>query len=299
MVKKTVFLVLICIILLSILTYAEDNTTAISEEAIKAKNSLIIVEQGLDELFNLGFNTIRYNDTLNLVKQTYDAQLALEKETGKSDYSLINQKIDELNELKQAAFISSDELTTLEAEIVERSFSKNEEVSNLLDQAKEAFNSERYEEIIRDDGLADEIHKKMSELEAFDSKLKAFTEATSRSIFNFLKKNKWWVSSIIIILTVTTILTYDSIMLIWLKSQIKNLEIRKKSIQRLIAKTQRDYFEKGQISESAYKTRTKKYAELIRDINRQIPLLKEELEMRLNRLKSKRWFLNEKNRKKR
>jgi len=63
------------------------------------------------------------------------------------------------------------------------------------------------------------------------------------------------------------------------------LEIRKDSIRNLTAKTQQDYFEKQDLSEITYKTRITKYAELIRDINRQIPLLNEKLELKLKKKK--------------
>ena len=42
-------------------------------------------------------------------------------------------------------------------------------------------------------------------------------------------------------------------------------------------KIQKDYFQEGKIPEGEYNIKTKKYAELIRDIDRQIPLLQEEL----------------------
>ena len=55
------------------------------------------------------------------------------------------------------------------------------------------------------------------------------------------------------------------------------MERRRENITRLISEAQKQYFEKGEMSEIRYYVRTKKYAELIRDINRQIPLLKEKL----------------------
>ena len=41
--------------------------------------------------------------------------------------------------------------------------------------------------------------------------------------------------------------------------------------------TQRDYFQYGKIPEGEYNIKTKRFAELVRDIDRQVPLLKEEI----------------------
>lgn len=41
--------------------------------------------------------------------------------------------------------------------------------------------------------------------------------------------------------------------------------------------TQKQYFEGGNLSESSYTIRTKSFAEMIRDIDRQIPLLQEKM----------------------
>jgi hypothetical protein len=48
-------------------------------------------------------------------------------------------------------------------------------------------------------------------------------------------------------------------------------------LQELIARTQRDYFEKGNIGEDTYNIRINRFGEMIRDINRQVPLIREQL----------------------
>jgi len=253
-----------------------------SEEAIEIGNNLNISENDMDDMLAKGFKVIRYNDTLTIAKQMYYAQIALAKSGGKTDFLLIQQKIDELTNLKKIAFLASDELKALELAINQ---TKSVDLSPALEiyaQAKESFDSERYETALT---LIDKTYEKISELEAFDTQLKAFYEATSTSLINFLKQ-RWKV--ILIFLTViilSSILTYNSIIIFSLKNKLNDLETRKDSIRKLIAKTQKEYFEDGKLSETTYKTRVTKYAELIRDINRQIPLLREELEIRLKKRK--------------
>ena len=42
-------------------------------------------------------------------------------------------------------------------------------------------------------------------------------------------------------------------------------------------KTQKEYFQKGNISEADYQLRSKNFATLVRDIDRELPLLEEKL----------------------
>jgi len=62
-----------------------------------------------------------------------------------------------------------------------------------------------------------------------------------------------------------------------LRKQLKNLKIRKESLRDLIGNTQKDYFQFGKMSEREYEIRTRNFAEMIRDIDRQIPLVEEKL----------------------
>jgi len=71
-----------------------------------------------------------------------------------------------------------------------------------------------------------------------------------------------------------------------IENKINNLELRRKTLQGLMKKTQLDYFQNGIISEGNFNLRTKKFAEFIRDIDREIPLLKEDL-VKINRKKKK------------
>ncbi|MCD6476788.1 MAG: hypothetical protein J7K26_01310, partial [Candidatus Aenigmarchaeota archaeon] len=73
------------------------------------------------------------------------------------------------------------------------------------------------------------------------------------------------------------ILTYKIIKIYLIKRKIEILESEKNTLKKLIANTQRDYFEKGILSDVDYHIKIHKFGELIRDIDRQIPLLKEEI----------------------
>jgi len=72
-------------------------------------------------------------------------------------------------------------------------------------------------------------------------------------------------------------LAHNEISRILIRRKIAFSERRKVAIRNLIAKIQKEYFGQGKVGSKNYHIRMKKYGELIRDINRQIPLLREQL----------------------
>ncbi len=247
---------------------------AVSEDASKTYDSLKRAESDMAQMLSDGLSATRYNDTLLLAEQLYSAQVALEKSGGKPLYSIIDEKISELNGIKQKAYKSLDEIKALNATISQVEGVDMEPAAEIYQQALNEFNSERYEESLK---LVDGAYKKISELDAMQTKVKAFYEATSKNIIDFFRDN--WEEILISAAAIAAaiLLAYNRMARRLIKRKIENLETRKESIRNLIAKAQKEYFDEGKISESSYFIKTKKYAELIRDINRQIPLFKEEL----------------------
>lgn len=59
--------------------------------------------------------------------------------------------------------------------------------------------------------------------------------------------------------------------------ELNNFIVQKKAITGLIKEIQNNYFKSKKISESEYRIKLKKFKELIRDIDRRVMLLKEEI----------------------
>lgn len=247
---------------------------AISQEANETKDALNTAEKNMIEMIDAGLNVVRYNDTLEIAKQTYNAQVALETVGGKPQYSLVIEKISELNDIREKAFINLDEIKALDEAINSAKASNITEVIGIYNEAKNEFYAERYEASMKRVDLA---YKKISELEAIQTKIKAIYDATSKSVKDFLNEN--WKNILITIASfaIAGSILFKKIQILRIKKEIKNLEIRRDAIKKLIAKTQKQYFEDGTLSETSYYIKTKKYGELIRDINRQIPIQKEML----------------------
>lgn len=266
---------LIALVVLPAAAFAQ--TTAISPQGKDAGNGIAAAEKDMEEMASGGLPVARYNDTLFLARQIYDTQLALESAGKKADYSFVMEKLRELAGIKQNAYAAMDELKALEMAIDKTTDINKTAVLDILEQAKTEFRAERYEQAI---ALVNKGYAKISEEEAFQTKVSAFYEAASRGIAGFLEE--WWTVLLVIFvaISVTVYLAFNKIMRAILRRRIRMLEERKESVRKLIMQTQKDYFDKCKTGEETYHIRIKKYAEIIRDINRQIPLLREELAMR-------------------
>lgn len=284
--KKQIWLGLFSIILtllLISLVLAKDTNLSVklnaseinlSEEAKQIEISLKLIEEDMLEMEANGLSIARYGDTLFLAQEFYEVRKIAEINGAKTDYTVVQDKIYELKELNRKAYINLDELNALNKTIEQITGIDLTPIILNYQSAQKDFRLERYEQSLE---TIEQTYEDISEAKAFETKLKAFYGATSRGLIGFIKNN-WLVLLIVItILTTTALITYKPIIRKIMNRKIKNLEIRKASVSKLISQTQRDYFEKGTIGGENYHIRLKKYSELIRDINRQIPLLKENL----------------------
>ncbi len=256
---------------------AEENLTEeveLSEEALEIQNLLNIAEEDLIQLQEEGINTLRYNDSLILAKNFYEAIVTAEKKGEKTDYINVRTKIDDLKNIKQKAFLALDELKALELAINQTEGINFTPVLELYQQAENEFKTERFELSLE---RIEETYEKISEEKAFQTKVKTFYNATSRGLLSFLKKSWKVILITLLVLTSGYFLFHKKIEKTIIHVKIKNLERRRNSVSRLIAETQKRYFEEGELGDQNYHIRTKKYTELVRDINRQIPLLREKL----------------------
>ncbi len=247
---------------------------AVSEEGIKAGEALSSAEKDMAKMAGDGLSVIRYNDTLAEARQLYGAQIALETAKGSPDYSVVYRKINGLGQLKFDAYKIYDELRALDATMNQTKGADLTQSNEIYGKAVDEFKSERYEESLK---LIGSAYEKISESEALGTKVIAVYESTSKNILGFFLDN--WKATVIslAISAIITSVMYGGLSRFLLKRSIEHLEKRKDSLKKLIAKTQKEYFEEGTISETSYGVRIKKYGELIRDLNRELPILREEL----------------------
>jgi len=102
-------------------------------------------------------------------------------------------------------------------------------------------------------------------------------ESARRTIENFLADNWKTIAYAALALLVIFFLFQKQIRKAMVNARMRALLRERGVIESMLKSLQRDYFEKKNVTDLTYRVKTKKYGDIIRNINRQLPLLKEEL----------------------
>jgi len=253
-------------------TISEKNMTVQEEAELCLKES----EKTLVELQQNNYSIQRINDSLKEAKVFYEDHKFLKEKSGRYDFSLIIPYCDEIKHAKVKAYESSDQLNALIKFYQEFLTEKvnTSTADKIIDEIKTAMNDEKYERV---ESLVDEAYKEIVNIKSSQTAINLFYESTSRNLKKFIIKNWIYLVSTVFVMILLFIIYKKTISRMIINNKIKKLELRKEIIKKLIMKTQKDYFEGGKFSENVYRIKTKKLSELVRDIDRQIPLLKEDL----------------------
>lgn len=254
---------------------AEQNITNSSTEQ-GAGICLNDSRQVMTDMQNENFSIQRVNDSLKQLENSYIAQLALKEKKKNYDFSFAVSLCEEIKKIKENALESRDSLNALKKfynESMEPGMN-TDSVDVLISEAESELRNERYEKI---SGLVDNAYRQITNIKSNYNTLNVFYETTTASIGKFIDKNKYYFAGAIIVLAILFFI-YKNTLFRWnLRKKIKNLELKKETLKEMIRDTQKSYFEKGSVSEGTFNIKTQKLAELIRDIDRQIPLLQEGL----------------------
>jgi hypothetical protein len=269
--RSLIFLIFLSCTLTLVCAQEEQNLTAKDQASLCLNESEIYFV----ELIDANFSTNRVNDTLKEMKNLYEAQMELSKRN-RDDFSMILPYCKEISEIKENAFNAIDEYKALAEfydEFLEEGMNTSS-IDQMIQNIKFEIESERYERV---KPLIDEAYEEIVEVKSKHTALNLFYSATSRTFKDFFIENWIYLSGGIGAIILFYIIYKSAITRMWVKRKIKNAELKKKTLKGLIQKAQKDYFEKGSLSSGDYETKTKKFAELIREIDRDIPLFKEEL----------------------
>jgi len=269
MTKVKNFIFILSMFFLLIISLATIKAQGYNETVIELNQSRI----DLQETIEAGFNVLRINDTLSQAEQLFDAQYALEKAGGTPDYSLILERTKEITELREQAEEMSDELKALETRLKETGYES--EAFAIFNKAKEEFADERYDKVAE---LVEEAYVKISEEQALQTRFRAIYEASRKTVADFFKDRWKEITITIVIISNVYLFSHKRIAIYLINRKIKGLNFEKEVLKKLIKQTQYEYFHLFKIPEELYHIRIEKFGELIRDIERQIPLLIEERE---------------------
>ena len=256
------------------------NASLELNSSICLNDSQIIIANMANENFSIK----RINDTFNDAGIIFNTQLSLKLKNRAYDFNSVLASCNEIKKIYTDAITSRDQIGSL-MKFYNDSISSGMNTSSIdaiLTEINGEMRDERYEKV---SPLVDKAYAEIINVQSTYTSLNVFYQSTARGFKAFLlAKNKlfqiknWQVILIFLFILITVYWIYRlKIHKVLINNKMEKLQIRKKTIKDLVMKTQRNYFQYGKISESDYNIKVKKFAELIRDIDRQIPMLQEEL----------------------
>ncbi len=265
---KIVFLFVFIIIIANVVD-------AYSNESIEASELIDFAKDCFTQMVEEGLPLSRANESLQDSIQLFSAQIALEDGKRTADYGLVRDYAEEVCLLRDKGIEAHDELEVFISEYEE--ISKNTNLSEFDDEylaIVDSYNGERFEETIE---LIDLGYNRIYEIQSTQTAVNLFYTVTTRTIKDFFIENWKGLSiggGIIIILL---IVFWKGIKKIRVRTKLKSLMIEKKTLNQLIGKLQKSYFGTKDLSEIEYHVKLASFKEMIRDIDRQLPLLNTEL----------------------
>jgi len=265
---------LFLIVLVGLASAATTNVTKVTQN-----DSIICLNEStaiMNEIQSEGYNIIRVNDSLKQAQALYDSQVVLMGKKRNYDFAIVIPYCDAIKKMKEDWITAKDEYSAL-LQFYNDSITpgmNTESIDVMMNSVKDEITNERYENV---KALADKTYAEIISVQSSNTALTIFLSSTATGFKSFFVNNWKWLLTILV-LAVVGFLAYRIKILKWMtQRKMNNLELRKSTLKGLIMKTQKDYFQTGKISEGEYNIKTKKFAELVRDIDRQIPLLREEL----------------------
>lgn len=248
---------------------------AASNESIEASGLINQAKEDLMEMQEREILTNRANESYQEALQLYDAQMALERLHRNARFNLIIEYTTNVAEIKEMAFKAQDELNVFVK--VFDSANKSMNISSIFDDYNTvvlSFEEERFEDTIK---LIEAGYITLSEIQSSQTTINLFYSSTTKTLKNFFKTQWKTLTFVTIGILLFFFLFWNALSRFKIHINLQNLIIQKKSIRGLIKKLQSDYFIHQNISASAYNIRLKKFESMILDIDRQIPLLREDI----------------------
>lgn len=251
------------------------NAATLSNKSIEAKKALSQAEKDIQAMQAKNITILRVNETFQEALQIYEAQLSLEKDGRSADYTIILKATESISGIKEFALKANDEL-----KIFRESYADSEKTYDLssmqadYNAIEKSFIEERFEDTL---SLIDKGYAKISEIQSSQTALKLYYETTSKNLKKFFEDNWLKILLIVVAVVIALILSWATIKKLRIRSKLKNLNLQKITLNELIKKLQYNYFEVKKISENEFRVKLDHFKEMLRDIDRQIPLLREDL----------------------
>jgi len=269
-----VFIVGICVLFFGSVLAADVTNLTGQQQAQKCLNDSLVA---MNDFARYNLPSARFNDTYNTAINIYSAQLIVSaKQGGNPDYSGVLDLCKQIIDLKSVAVNAADNYKVLLLfynETITPDMNAST-VNSLISRINEELQAQRYENV---QPLIDQTYQEISSIKSEQTSLVLAYQSTTRNLQTFLTSNAILLISVVVLLIIAYIL-YRTRFAIWLaKRKLASLNLRKETLKKLMEQTQRDYFQTGKMSDGIYRIRIKNFGELVRDIDRQIPMVQQEL----------------------
>lgn len=255
--------------------FAPPNITTRSAEYYEAVNGLALANISVQKMANASLPVLRAFDTYVAAAQWLEGQSALEEIGGKADYRFVTDSVYQISQLSSTSFALKDELDVLSSRLANSTEGANLTAATALrDSARVEFRDGRFEEA---KSLIEQSYAEISAAESEAIRSRTLVESTRKNIEMFIRDNWQKFALAFAAIAVVLFIFQKRIRRFLVSSKINSLMHEKEVLQGMLRSLQRAYFEGGTVNEMSYHIKTKKFGDLIRNINRQLPLLKEEL----------------------
>jgi hypothetical protein len=242
------------------------------------QKALLCIEESksiMEILQEAGFSSLRINDTIKEAETVLEVQTGLEEKGRTADYSRVFLLCEEISGLKELAFQLKDEIKVLNEFYSSASEGiDTTEIDVILSTIEKEMTNERYELVPE---LIEQTYSEIILAQSKATTLNVFYEATTRGLKRFLTERWKEILLGIVAFILLFLFLKKPVEKALIRSSLRKIEIRKKSLKDMITKNQDSYFNKGKVSEESFTIRNKKLAELIRDVDRQISIFNEQL----------------------
>ncbi len=251
---------------------AEVNLTQ-QQITVNCINDSIVAIESLS-VYNISL--IRFNDSLTTAQQLYEAQAVLEANRKKTNYDTAISYCNQIIELKNTAIEALDSYGVFLSFYNETTDSNVEtpSVDIIIAQIDAEIAGERYENVMP---LLDQAYDEVSRIKSDQTAITLAYSVATKGVGEFIKSNWIFLVSIVVLLLMFYLLYRTKISLWLLNRKMNSLLLRKDTLKKLMSEAQKDYFQSGKIPESEYRIKIKNFGELVRDIDRQVPLIQQDI----------------------
>lgn len=274
---------------------ADANIVVEPQIVLNARADIAAGEVAIKKVADANIPTERLSDLLLIAKNSLDE--SLDKAVlydAPVNLSTFNQKMSEFLRVSALAFNAHDELLALRERInrAQKDVKDLTSVESIYLQAQSELNDQRFERVM---DLIQKADDEIVNLTSLGTRAEVIYDAAASNIYSII--NKYWLEiGLVIFIPLILFLVFRiQIRHMRLRAKIDSLTMEKNVLLEEIKKAQSEYFVKGAIADGVYTTKVNVFSGMIRDLTKEIALLKEQ-EEKINTSKAMNNFV--KNRKK-